>query len=158
MRFDVVTLAAILAVASFSVSARAEEKPTLRKATFSTHTNDNDKDHDTTITVEVMSSDGSMKIAHANEVEGSSDDSKQYKDHSDHGPTTLETDAEDVAKSACTGYKVRFCMTPHGGREHDTWELNAEVKLVFSDKSNLVASISSIKLDQDHRCTAFAQK
>jgi hypothetical protein len=126
--------------------ARAADAPVLLKAIVSTHTNDNDKDHDTCVFVEIKNAAGDSLIAHGENHECSSDDSKQYKDGSDH-QFELSADAVGMARPDAGGFKVHMWQETHGGRGHDTWKFNATVTLQFSDRTNLVAQVSDVTFE-----------
>lgn len=135
--------AACLLLSIGAVGARAADGPVLLKATVMTHTNDDDKDHDTCVFVEVKNAAGDSLIAHAENHECSSDDSKQYKDGSDH-QFELSADAVGMAKSDARGFKVHMWQETHGGAGHDTWKFNVTVTLQFSDRTNLVAQVNNV--------------
>jgi len=122
--------------------AHADE-PLLLKATVTTHTNDDDKDHDTCVFVDVKNASGDSIIAHAENHECSSDDSKQYKDGSDH-TFDLSVDGVGMAKSAARGFTVHMWQETHGGRGHDTWKFNVTVTLTFSDRTTLIAQLPNV--------------
>src|SRR4051794_2340813 len=112
----------LLSTMLVGVPTRAAD-PVLLKATVTTHTNDNDKDHDTCVFVDVKNADGDSIIAHAENHECSSDDSKQYKDGSDH-TFDLSADAVGMDKSAARGFSVHMWQETHGGAGHDTWKFD----------------------------------
>jgi len=141
----IASVAACLLLFVGAVGARAADPPVLLKASVTTHTNDDDKDHDTCIFVEVKNAAGDSLIAHAENHECSSDDSKQYKDGSDH-QFELSADAVGMAKSDASGFKVHLWQETHGGAGHDTWKFNATVTLQFSDRTNLTAQVKNVTL------------
>jgi hypothetical protein len=102
----------------------------------------------------VKTSDDKELIAHANEREWSGDDSKQYKDGSEH-EFSLDVDEAGLAKSSARGFHVQVCQTTHGGAGHDTWRWQGRVVLQFSDKSNLVAESGTVELVNNNACTSF---
>lgn len=128
-------------------NSKQDEEPVLIKATLKTHTNDDDKDHDTGIYVEVKSGDGQSLIAVANDRDESASDGTQYKDDSDHQFDLELGDAVGMTKSSCKGFKVKLWQQTHNGRGHDTWKFNGKLILIFSDKSNLIASVENVTLE-----------
>jgi hypothetical protein len=138
---------ALMLLLAIAVPTRAAE-PVLLKATVTTHTNDDDKDHDTCVFVDVKSADGDSIIAHAENHECSSDDSKQYKDGSDH-TFDLSVDGVGMEKSAARGFTVHMWQETHNGRGHDTWKFNATVTLFFSDRTTLVAPVTNVTFNSN---------
>lgn len=134
-------IATLLLVAAVSPAQAAD--PVLLKATVTTHTNDDDKDHDTCVFAEIKNAAGDSIIAHAENHECSSDDSKQYKDGSDHA-FDLAVDGVGMAKDDVRGFTVHMWQETHGGRGHDTWKFNATVTLSFSDRTTLVAQVKNV--------------
>ncbi|CAN5676945.1 hypothetical protein BH10ACI4_BH10ACI4_11680 [soil metagenome] len=126
--------------------------PVLLTASFSSHTNDEDKDHDTGIYVDVMSQDGSSKLAHADNRDNSGDDGTQYKDGSDHS-FALDVDSAGLAKDSAKGFKGTVCIHTHG---NDTWRFRGNITLHFSDSSNITANIDNTELKNDGACLTFS--
>ncbi len=142
-RFTLLVLGLLLC-SLLDANAKAAE-PVLMKAVLHTRTNNDDKDHDTAIWLQVKTADGDTLLAEAGNHETSTDDSKQYKDGSEHD-LKLDVNA-NLDKSACRGFKVHMWQETHGGRGHDTWKFDAKVTLIFSDKSELTAEITGVTLE-----------
>ena len=123
----------------------------LERAEFFSHTNNDNKDHDTGIYVTVMSSGNNTRLASIENADSSGDDSREYKDGSDH-PITLHIDAPGASKEACEGFKTKVSIKTNG---HDTWRFNGTVTLFFDDGTNITKTKDSISLTDNGASVIF---